>query len=86
MEDQCEIYDHHRVCSMCGDLFDIECQGGRGGDIGIMRAYWCPTCWNGTVDAVRQLAPQTSVMDAAFKAREAINELCDLLEEDLERE
>ena len=41
-------------CSICGDEFDLEAEGGMAGYLGILRAAWCPVSWNGTVEAVRQ--------------------------------
>ena len=45
-----QIYDECYACSICGDLFDIEGEGGTAGFIGLIPANFCSTCLSGVME------------------------------------
>ena len=45
-----QIYDECYACSICGDLFDIEGEGGTAGFIDLIPANFCPTCLSGVME------------------------------------
>ena len=40
---------HELICSICQCEFDIECEGGIDGYIGILPVAFCPMCFSGMV-------------------------------------
>jgi len=42
------------ICTVCDCPFDIEAEGGRAGDIGILPVAFCPTCSAGIMDFAEQ--------------------------------
>lgn len=42
-------------CSVCSGEFDLDCEGGIRGYIGILPVAFCPTCFNGVCDMVEQM-------------------------------
>jgi len=42
------------ICTVCDRPFDIEAEGGRAGDIGILPVAFCPTCSAGIMDFAEQ--------------------------------
>ena len=44
-----------KACSICGGKFDIDCEGGIEGWIGVLPIALCPWCYNGTTEMFKQM-------------------------------
>ena len=57
------------TCTVCDGPFDIETEGGRAGNIGIVPVAFCPTCTAGIMDfAEQELQAQGWLRDSPWES------------------